>query len=867
MGRKKINISEISNPRQKTVTFTRRKSGLMKKAHELSVLCGVKVALVVFDSKNASHVYSSCETPDALFKRFLSKQFLTNESRKKKEASASDDEGGGTYGFDSNGAFVRRKLAVVNEYEVVTNGPSSENLQVKHTKQYHDPDSANTLIESREQILTWGPRENSIDKPQSVSLPYSTHHSVAESINLSKQADEKFFDSQAGIQSNGFHQNSMSYQNGINGGTIQLAESIVENSMNPMLTGEISIDPSNLYANTMNQSGILNDEYSGQGFNYQIPNGSLATDSTIFYPDGNNGQMEYRLRNSGIFTYDNALSRNDGYSIGQYAGIENNGFIHNQQGIPNLAVNSQGNVNVSISHQQNVIQDLNNEHYAGSQLNHQQVQNQFYNQLQKEQQLFEMIQENKTFENQINSNTELVSDQLLNNSDNINNGMYQTISGSSLNWENVAGRNENLSILRNSGSSIDRLGNDLLEYEMGHSGALVSSAPGSAIGIKNGGSKLEKNRYFSTPDPKFSSTSTNKRVQKLMIERSSSFSKIKPLMLDKTGFEYSASFNGPKSSLGLVNNIFENSGNICAQDINEFVHQSDGSISSEFFENSSGDHMLTMASSSTAAEVSKSNNSSGNGITSGMKRSESVFEVGKNVTNNNSSNESHLERNENSERKDSPVKILSKDILNGNGTNYDESMKIGRRVSEQWFSNIKNTSDSSTNNLDSILLANNDKAITSNSIGNLTEKSLLTKKIKNTTSVDGIDQSGDTEGNIKTPLGLDINQSIGDYTFNTGNQGIQQGEFGLGITGFNIAEYSLGMDIGGNITQEQKMAIDQQQKNARGFGQFGVSNDSFFIEFDGIGKSEGGIPNSFTKNTQNPSTGRSFVGTNKANYF
>ncbi|OMH84265.1 MADS-box transcription factor 1 [Zancudomyces culisetae] len=141
MGRKKINISEIKNSRQKTVTFARRRSGLIKKAHELSVLCGVKVALVVFDTKNASHVYASTETPDALFKRYMEKCFITNESRKRKDNVGADDEDNGTYGFDSNGSFVKRKLAVVNEYKIMKGDSSSEGVQIKHNKQYHDPNA------------------------------------------------------------------------------------------------------------------------------------------------------------------------------------------------------------------------------------------------------------------------------------------------------------------------------------------------------------------------------------------------------------------------------------------------------------------------------------------------------------------------------------------------------------------------------------------------------------------------------------------------------------------------------------------------------------------------------------------------------
>ncbi|KAJ2256198.1 hypothetical protein GGH98_001642 [Coemansia sp. RSA 454] len=140
MGRKKINIREIENSRQKGVTFARRRAGLIKKAHELSILCGVKVAVVIFDTKNASHVYSSSDTPEELFTRYLNKQFLTNESRKRMDAGESkSDDCGGTYGFDSNGSFIRRHLAVVNEYKVTSDGPNSRNLQVKYTKKYHDP--------------------------------------------------------------------------------------------------------------------------------------------------------------------------------------------------------------------------------------------------------------------------------------------------------------------------------------------------------------------------------------------------------------------------------------------------------------------------------------------------------------------------------------------------------------------------------------------------------------------------------------------------------------------------------------------------------------------------------------------------------
>ncbi|KAJ2714933.1 hypothetical protein H4R19_001473 [Coemansia spiralis] len=138
-------IREIENSRQRTVTFARRRAGLIKKAHELSILCGVKVAIVIFDTKNASHVYASADTPEELFARYLNKQFLTNESRKRKDGmdgTGDGGNGGGTYGFDGSGSFIRRRLAVVNEYKVTSDGPNSRNLHVKYTKQYHNPAAA-----------------------------------------------------------------------------------------------------------------------------------------------------------------------------------------------------------------------------------------------------------------------------------------------------------------------------------------------------------------------------------------------------------------------------------------------------------------------------------------------------------------------------------------------------------------------------------------------------------------------------------------------------------------------------------------------------------------------------------------------------
>ena len=59
MGRKKIQIARIADRRQREVTFKKRKQGLLKKAMELSRLCGCRVALIVIDEKHRVTKYSS----------------------------------------------------------------------------------------------------------------------------------------------------------------------------------------------------------------------------------------------------------------------------------------------------------------------------------------------------------------------------------------------------------------------------------------------------------------------------------------------------------------------------------------------------------------------------------------------------------------------------------------------------------------------------------------------------------------------------------------------------------------------------------------------------------------------------------------
>lgn len=61
MGRGKIEIKRIESATNRQVTFNKRKNGIIKKAGELSVLCGVDVALIIFSASGKMYYYCSNE--------------------------------------------------------------------------------------------------------------------------------------------------------------------------------------------------------------------------------------------------------------------------------------------------------------------------------------------------------------------------------------------------------------------------------------------------------------------------------------------------------------------------------------------------------------------------------------------------------------------------------------------------------------------------------------------------------------------------------------------------------------------------------------------------------------------------------------
>ncbi|KAL2499380.1 Floral homeotic protein APETALA 3 [Abeliophyllum distichum] len=68
MGGGKIEIKKIEKQTNRQVTYSKRRNGLFKKAHELSVLCDAKVSIIMISSSHKLHQYI---TPTTSTKQLL----------------------------------------------------------------------------------------------------------------------------------------------------------------------------------------------------------------------------------------------------------------------------------------------------------------------------------------------------------------------------------------------------------------------------------------------------------------------------------------------------------------------------------------------------------------------------------------------------------------------------------------------------------------------------------------------------------------------------------------------------------------------------------------------------------------------------
>ncbi|PSR83416.1 hypothetical protein BD289DRAFT_369967 [Coniella lustricola] len=165
MGRRKIEIKAIKDDRNRSVTFLKRKGGLFKKAHELSVLCSVDVAVFIFGQNKKLYEYSSGDMRELITR--YTYHGGPNEHKGPSDFNGGlddedeDDENGTPPNglpqhFHSQPGFPQLRHHTPSASPPIPNGMLMHNVQRAHTPQPHPgsrPGSRNDMRRMGPQLV------------------------------------------------------------------------------------------------------------------------------------------------------------------------------------------------------------------------------------------------------------------------------------------------------------------------------------------------------------------------------------------------------------------------------------------------------------------------------------------------------------------------------------------------------------------------------------------------------------------------------------------------------------------------------------------------------------------------------------------
>ncbi|XP_008811038.2 truncated transcription factor CAULIFLOWER A-like [Phoenix dactylifera] len=169
MGRGRVQLKRIENKINRQVTFSKRRSGLLKKAHEISVLCDVEVALIVFSTKGKLYEYSTNSGMENILERYQRYSYA------EKALVEADPESEGRWRHDYG--ELRYKAEALQKSQRHLMGEQLESLTFKELQQLElQLDNALRHIRSRRNQLLF----DSIAELQRKAKTLHEHNSILE---------------------------------------------------------------------------------------------------------------------------------------------------------------------------------------------------------------------------------------------------------------------------------------------------------------------------------------------------------------------------------------------------------------------------------------------------------------------------------------------------------------------------------------------------------------------------------------------------------------------------------------------------------------------------------------------------------------
>nr|ABG49519.1 FUL-like protein 2 [Euptelea pleiosperma] len=148
MGRGRVQLKRIENKISRQVTFSKRRSGLLKKAHEISVLCEADVAVIVFSTKGKLFEYSTNSGMEGILERYERYYYA------EQEVVATDPESLGNWSMEY--AKLKAKVDVLQRTQRHFMGEDLDSLSLKELQHLEQQlDTAMKQIRSRKNQLMY----------------------------------------------------------------------------------------------------------------------------------------------------------------------------------------------------------------------------------------------------------------------------------------------------------------------------------------------------------------------------------------------------------------------------------------------------------------------------------------------------------------------------------------------------------------------------------------------------------------------------------------------------------------------------------------------------------------------------------------
>ncbi|XP_073005034.1 MADS-box transcription factor 14-like [Typha latifolia] len=127
MGRGRVQLKRIENKINRQVTFSKRRSGLLKKAHEISVLCDAEVALIVFSTKGKLYEYAT----DSRMEKILERYERYSYAEKALISGDSDSQGDWCHEYSK----LKAKVEAIQKSQRHLMGEQLDSLNLKEIQQ------------------------------------------------------------------------------------------------------------------------------------------------------------------------------------------------------------------------------------------------------------------------------------------------------------------------------------------------------------------------------------------------------------------------------------------------------------------------------------------------------------------------------------------------------------------------------------------------------------------------------------------------------------------------------------------------------------------------------------------------------------